>query len=373
MFNFKDDDEENQIFLGNGGGSAPLAEPEIEEPELDIPVKPTVGSQIAREARDAQNQKLGVNLAGSIGDILGSGNNFGNYFLKQTNGPSTAVSGFANKVAAGIEDPFERREKAAKYMKSRRDEMQARRADDPTDGDASTYRAQIEELMPSLKGKLDGMTLAQMERTSPIIMAKLRGIQDEKMARIAAGSKAEERALARQDKLDAKELKQKELSATQAKQRGLYEMGKKAEEQYSGAVADKDNYDPTSVGQIIDNSSWAPNILKNNKAIEAQNAQKSWIESYLRDASGAAIPESERNAYADIYFPQPGDPEDVVKNKMALRAQKMDSARIAAGVETGHGPTDTPLASQAPKASPLKTAIQEEKARRLRLKNTAAR
>ena len=78
--------------------------------------------------------------------------------------------------------------------------------------------------------------------------------------------------------------------------------------------------------------------MKNNKAIEAQAAQSAWVESYLRDASGAAIPPSERMAYAKDFFPQPGDSTDVVANKAQLRAQKMENARIAAGIDLGHGP-----------------------------------
>lgn len=133
--------------------------------------------------------------------------------------------------------------------------------------------------------------------------------------------------IARTDKLR----KDDELNSVQAKQLGLYKIGKEAEDQYNRAVADKEEYDPTSSGQWIDNSQWAPNLIKNNKAAESQAAQSSWVESFLRDASGATIQPSERMSYAIDYFPQPGDTAEIVKNKAALRKQKMENSLIGAG------------------------------------------
>jgi hypothetical protein len=135
----------------------------------------------------------------------------------------------------------------------------------------------------------------------------------------------------RNDRKDTIDAKKNELSATQSKQVANYKQGLLAEQQYKKATATPDDYDPTGSGQIIDNSRWAPNMLKNNKAIEAQNATDSWIETFLREASGAAIAPSERSAYAEIYFPQPGDTEQVIKNKETARKQKMDSAALASG------------------------------------------
>lgn len=191
------------------------------------------------------------------------------------------------------------------------------------------------------------VTAAKFKTFSPAL-EKMYDIEQRKLDR--EESRAERRSLAdlaRQDRLDARSDKKKELSAAQAKQRGLYEMGKKSEEQFSKASGSSD-YDPTSYVEFLDNdqSGWVPNWAKSDKAVEAQSAQNSWIESFLRDASGAAIPHSERASYAQIYFPQKGDSPEAVANKAALRAQKQDSARIAAGVETGHGPADTAGAPQ---------------------------
>ncbi len=85
--------------------------------------------------------------------------------------------------------------------------------------------------------------------------------------------------------------------------------------------------------------------MKNNKANESQAAQSAWVESFLRDASGAAVPTSERMTYAKDFFAQPGDTPQIVANKEALRQQKMDNARIASGMNTGHG---SGIASKAP-------------------------
>ena len=133
-------------------------------------------------------------------------------------------------------------------------------------------------------------------------------------------------------------LKAEELSSAQAKQLGNFQLGQAAEDQYKNAVSTdgtdsllNGKYDPTSSGQWIDNSEWAPNWMKNKKAVEAHAAQANWIETYLRDASGAAIPPSERMAYAKDYFPQPGDTPDVVANKERLRQQKMENSLIGSG------------------------------------------
>lgn len=350
MFFSRDDEDE----LGQFPASAPVAEKAAE---------PTPEQMQANQAK--RNRLL--NGLASIADNHSSENSYGNYWLKMLNPESTSARDLAAKIQKD-EDPIARQEKAAAYLKAKREMAKADPSSDSSKRKAELIAGVFPKFAPYITGKSD----AELDEIMPILSQVARGDEDRALRREEASWRRQDRQDALAEKADAKALKQKELSATQAKQRGLYEMGKAAEGQYSAAVADKNNYDPTSVGQWIDNSNWAPNFLKNDKAIESQQAQKSWIESFLRDASGAAIPESERQAYAEIYFPQPGDPADVVRNKAALRAQKMDSARVAAGVETGHGPDDMPVA-QSPQVSPLKQAIAEEKARRARLKNTAAR
>ncbi len=133
-----------------------------------------------------------------------------------------------------------------------------------------------------------------------------------------------------QNRID-KQQKNAEMSVSEAKQAGLYNLGLEAEKQYQEAVKDKSKYDPTKVGQVIDNSQWAPNWTKNDQAIAAQAAQANWVEAFLRDDSGAAIPPSERLAYAKDFFAQSGDTDEVVANKDRLRQIKQENARVAAG------------------------------------------
>lgn len=134
-----------------------------------------------------------------------------------------------------------------------------------------------------------------------------------------------------------KTAKEQELSATQAKQLGLAEMGQKAEQQYQAAIEKgkaKGEFDPTSYSDIVDATSWVPNFLKSGSAKEAEAAKSAWVESYLRDASGAAIPPSERLAYAKDFFPEPGDTAEIVANKAELRKQKMQNALLGAGPQS---------------------------------------
>jgi hypothetical protein len=152
----------------------------------------------------------------------------------------------------------------------------------------------------------------------------------ESREKIAASRLENDKARAAQAKAE-KEALAKKKSPVQAKQEGLYRLGVEAEQQFRQAVSNPKDYDPTQTGQVIDNSEWAPNWMKNDNAIAAQAAQANWVEAFLRDASGAAIPPSERMAYAKDFFPQPGDTPDVVDNKRKLRERKMENARIGAG------------------------------------------
>ena len=123
-----------------------------------------------------------------------------------------------------------------------------------------------------------------------------------------------------------------ELSVAEAKQLGLYKSGMLANQQYEDAMA-KGDYDPTSYMALIDNNSYAPQGMKGASAQAAQSAEEAWVESFLRDASGAAIPASERAPYKDQFFARKGDSPEVLKNKAALRAQKMENARVGSGVD----------------------------------------
>lgn len=226
----------------------------------------------------------------------------------------------------------EKKEFASDYDLTRKmDEDSAKDAQTKQEQDVNSESSKIAQSLAVKMGmnpeQAKTLTAAKWKSYSPAL-EKMYDIEQKKLDR------AESRAL-RADQFNEKkrtqQIKDQELSAQEAKQLGLYKTGKIAEDQYAKAVKDKDEYNPTGLGQWIDNSEWAPNALKNNKAIEAQAAMSSWVEAYLRDASGAAIPPSERMAYAKDFFPQPGDSDDVVANKAISRQQKMENARIAAG------------------------------------------
>lgn len=140
-----------------------------------------------------------------------------------------------------------------------------------------------------------------------------------------------------------KTAKDAELGATQAKQLGLAKSGQLANKQYEEAIAQ--GYDPTSYATMIDKTGFMPQFMKSDLGKKAMSAQSAWVESYLRDASGAAIPPSERQAYAQDYFPQPGDTPEIVANKAALRKQKEDTALIGAGKGAKQFEPDMPMKS----------------------------
>jgi len=149
-----------------------------------------------------------------------------------------------------------------------------------------------------------------------------------------------QRLTARQDQVKiSNELKQQALedklekkSPNELKKEGLAVIGEQAEDQYRKSIdrgMKSGDYDPTSSLEMVDSSSWAPNWMKSDAAIESKANAASWIDSYLRDESGAAIPTDERASYFEIYFPQPGDTEQAVKDKALLRKTKMGNARTA--------------------------------------------
>ena len=132
------------------------------------------------------------------------------------------------------------------------------------------------------------------------------------------------------------ETKTEKLSPTQQKKLGLPKIGIKAEEQFRAAMnkgIKSGEYDPTDPTQFIDSSKYAPNWMKSDAAVELRAAADSWIDSFLRDESGAAIPKDERSEYYAIYFPQGGDSPEVVANKESLRMEKMNNALIAGNQE----------------------------------------
>ena len=127
----------------------------------------------------------------------------------------------------------------------------------------------------------------------------------------------------------------KPMNATEAKKKATASTGGMAEDQFQKAYSkgvEKGSNDPTNIFEVIDNYDFLPqslNFLKSDEALEMQAARDSWVDTFLRDESGAAIPTDERSAYYGIYFPQPGDTPQIVKNKELLRQNKMKEAQDA--------------------------------------------
>lgn len=240
-----------------------------------------------------------------------------------------------DKIRANIKDQtvgeYDRKKKSAvDDFDSKRKIEQIGLKDDPNSEESKMARTLALDM--GMDPKLAGtMTATQFENLSPYLKAKY----EAKIREMDRRELRAERQAVREEKAAEKSIKDKELSVAQAKQMGLYQMGQKAEQQYAEAVkaGKTQGYDPTSHADFIDNTTWMPNLVKNKHAIAAESAQATWVENFLRDASGAAIPPSERMAYAKDYFPQPGDTEKVVANKAALRKQKMENALLGAGRE----------------------------------------
>jgi hypothetical protein len=64
---------------------------------------------------------------------------------------------------------------------------------------------------------------------------------------------------------------------------------------------------------------------------QTMNARANFITAVLRKESGAAIAESEFATAEKLYFPRPGDPPEVVKQKQDAREQAMKAMKVAAG------------------------------------------
>lgn len=300
--------------------------------------------KLKAEQEAAQNKKGYLRAAGAVLDNFQSIPSAYEVLWGRKTTPTPTASKVLGAAADGIADPMEQRQKAMEYMKLKRERALAQEADSPASPEMISF---YEGVVPSMAGKFNGMTAAQLEKVSPVLMAKFRAEGDERMARMQAGQRAQEAAEARafkKEELDLKRadaaMKKKELSGTAAKKKNLYDIGTKAEDQFNNAVekGKTGGYDPTSSTEFIDNSSWAPNWLKSDASIEARSAQDSWIDSFLRDESGAAIPKDERSSYREIYFPMPGDSKQAVANKALLRKQKMDGAAEIAGIDAGSAP-----------------------------------
>jgi hypothetical protein len=321
--------------------------------------------KLQQEQDENDNKKLWINATGNA--VQGFLNVPTAYELLKGQKMSRAdVAGGMKSVADSLGDPTERQGKLYKAFKDAQEakSLKSKSSDEEKFRDPNSVISKVFREKAKAAGQPVDETMSAFDIKNnlydPKAMdeIKARGIVDRQNAAYANSFSAAEKEKDRQHQIALKSIedaaKKKELNATQAKQRGLFKSGLEAEQQYRTATSDKNDYDPTAVGQIIDNSKWAPNWMKNDNAIKAQAAKDSWIESYLRDASGAAIPANERGAYEEIYFEMPGDPPEVVANKARLRQVKMESAAAGAGSdfsEEAIAGLNFPSQPQAPKKS----------------------
>lgn len=94
---------------------------------------------------------------------------------------------------------------------------------------------------------------------------------------------------------------------------------------------EKAGFNPATVGNSVQDSRLAPNIIRDENVQKYVAARDNWISAVLRKESGAAISKSEyENAYKQ-YFPQMGDKPGVVNQKAALRRLAENNMRLVAG------------------------------------------
>lgn len=135
---------------------------------------------------------------------------------------------------------------------------------------------------------------------------------------------------------------QQKLTEQQVKKQQAAQEGRLAEQQYQAAfkAGIEAGENPTAIFEFIDNYGWAPDIIKSNERVTIANAERAWVETNLRDASGAAIGVNEREQYAKTYFPRPGDSQQTIANKEALRRLKMEvNERVGGATPTVVAPS----------------------------------
>jgi len=75
----------------------------------------------------------------------------------------------------------------------------------------------------------------------------------------------------------------------------------------------------------------AGNYLVSPKMQQFMNAEKNYIAAVLRKESGAAISKSEYDTYGPMFFPRPGDSEEVKAQKAEMRRLTEETLKIQAG------------------------------------------
>ncbi len=88
-------------------------------------------------------------------------------------------------------------------------------------------------------------------------------------------------------------------------------------------------YQPQDVGSFY--SRYAPEFMQNEQTKQQLQAERNFVNSVLRNESGAAISPSEFESAARQYFPRPGDTQGVLKQKELNRKQIYNTFKASAG------------------------------------------
>jgi len=73
------------------------------------------------------------------------------------------------------------------------------------------------------------------------------------------------------------------------------------------------------------------NFMVSENYQQLKNAQEDFLKAILRKESGATITDEEMASYGPIYFPQPGDSQQVIEQKRRNRERQVEAMKFTAG------------------------------------------
>lgn len=110
----------------------------------------------------------------------------------------------------------------------------------------------------------------------------------------------------------------KKLQENQAKSLRLYKRMRDASSNFISLIDPNGEvgFDPTSFWSGVEE--FLPNVLVRENKQQYEAFTQQWVQSVLRDDSGAAVPENEQNKYTKIFIPRFGDTPATVQAKMRM-------------------------------------------------------
>jgi hypothetical protein len=146
----------------------------------------------------------------------------------------------------------------------------------------------------------------------------------------------EEDAAARHEEAEANRRNQRDIANINASGRGGTDKQTEGQRRTAGLLsraraargtADKLEKSVSVVDML------APNFMRSPNGQQYRQSAKQWIQSVLRDESGAAIGVDEEASYFETYFRQPGDSAPVIRQKREARDAAEDAMAEKAGTE----------------------------------------